>query len=230
MVGDLVQDDVPDLSSETVTVTAREPLDRAAKDRHLVRQHTRIPATSTSQRYAAIQTQQGLAGRRFLLDNDLHVRHRDSELGRQGVNRLLHQPLEHFCRVFRAPHPASVGDQSSRPSTASCDLGARCSAASATASVAVPSGGKQAEADGDQDSADESPFRVPAHERAADRSHPLSEEERADRDQEKSQATDRATNDHVVDSTSIAVDRFDGGAEICLASEAMFAAEPVRRE
>lgn len=114
MVGDLVQDDASDLDSETVMVTAREPLDRAAKDRHLVRQHTRIPATSESQRNAAIQTQQGFAGRRFLLDNDLNVRHRGSELGRQEVDRPLHQPLEHVCRVLHTPHPASVGEQSSR--------------------------------------------------------------------------------------------------------------------
>src|SRR5689334_10796520 len=65
VVGDLVQDDAPNLALEDRLVPAREALQRASEDRDLVRQRARVVAAARRQRHALVQPEQRMSGRRL---------------------------------------------------------------------------------------------------------------------------------------------------------------------
>src|SRR5436190_9419001 len=94
VVGDLVQDDPPDLRLQERWVVAVQPLEREPVDRDLVRRHAGVAGRPARERDPLVQPEQRHSGRRLVLDHDRDVRHRLVQVGRQRVDRGLHRLLE----------------------------------------------------------------------------------------------------------------------------------------
>jgi len=99
-----------------------------AEDADLVGKHSAVRAAPSRQPYAAVQAKQRLPVGRLVLDDDLDVAHRRTEIGRQGaqrvVNRLFEQIIE--TRLERASISAMVPESVLGLETAS-PWGLRCS-------------------------------------------------------------------------------------------------------
>jgi hypothetical protein len=80
---DLVEHDVSDLAAYAIGVAGSESRDWPAEDADLVGKHPAVRAAPSRQRYAAIQPEQRSTSRRLVLDDDLDVAHRRTEIGRQ---------------------------------------------------------------------------------------------------------------------------------------------------
>src|SRR5438132_12573967 len=109
MMGDLVQDDAPDLPLEPTAVVPVEALERAAVDRNLVRQRARVAAAAPRQRNPLVEAEERLPRRRLVRDDDGHVRHAAAQVGRQRVERTLNRLLELRRAVLQATAPAPRG-------------------------------------------------------------------------------------------------------------------------
>src|SRR6185437_4362016 len=84
-------------------VAGSESRDRPAADADLVGKHSAVGAASSRQRYAAVQAEQRLPVGRLVLDDDLDVAHRRTQICRQGaqcvVNRLFERIIETRLRT-----------------------------------------------------------------------------------------------------------------------------------
>src|ERR1700731_2265024 len=100
---DLVQHDVSDLAAQTIGVAGSESRGRPAEDADLVGKHSAVRAAPSRQRYAAVQAEQRLPVGGLVLDDDLDVAHRRTEVGRQGAqrvgNRLFERIIESRLRT-----------------------------------------------------------------------------------------------------------------------------------
>src|ERR671931_1488634 len=111
MVGELVEDDSPDLAAQQLRVVPVEPHERAAVDRDLVREDAAVVAAPGREGNALVEAEQALPARRFLFDHDAHVRDARAQLGWEGVERVLHEfvePIQHadiFAAAGRFPRP-----------------------------------------------------------------------------------------------------------------------------
>jgi hypothetical protein len=65
----------------------------------LVGKHPGVRAALSRQQYAAVQTEQRPPGGRFILDDDLDVAHRRTEIGRQRAQRVVNGLLERIIET-----------------------------------------------------------------------------------------------------------------------------------
>src|ERR1700730_8596214 len=88
---DLVEHDVSNLAAQTIGVAGSESRDRPAEDADLVGKHSAVRAAPSRQRYTAVQAEQRPPAGRLVLDDDLNVAHRRTEIGRQGAQRVVNR-------------------------------------------------------------------------------------------------------------------------------------------
>src|SRR5271156_3785664 len=96
---DLVEHDVSDLAAQTIGVAGSESRDRPAEDADLVRKHSAVRAGPSRQRYTAVQAEQRPPAGRLVLDDDLNVAHRRTEIGRQGAQRVVNRLFERIVET-----------------------------------------------------------------------------------------------------------------------------------
>src|ERR1700722_6592866 len=96
---DLVDRDVSDLAAQTIGVAGSESRDRPAEDADLVGKHTAVRAAPSRQRYTAVQAEQRPPVWRLVLDDDLNVAHRRTEIGRQGAQRVVDRLFERIVET-----------------------------------------------------------------------------------------------------------------------------------
>src|SRR4029077_7038144 len=83
----------------TIGVAGSESRDRPAEDADLVGKHSAVRAAPSRQRYAAEQAEQRLPVRRLVLDDDLDVAHRRTEIGRQRAQRVVNRIFERIIET-----------------------------------------------------------------------------------------------------------------------------------
>ena len=105
---DLVEHDVSNLAAYTIGVAGSESRDRPAEDADLVGKHSAVRAAPSRQRYAAVQPEQRLPVGRLVLDDDLDVAHRRTEIGREGAQRVVNRLFERIIETRRACSTASA--------------------------------------------------------------------------------------------------------------------------
>ena len=113
-MGDLVQDDAPDLLEQAVAVGAVVTLERPSIDGDLVRGHCAVPAASPGHGDALVETEERLTSRRLVLDHDRDVRHGVAKLGRERVERFLRALLEVDVGGSSFVHVTECKDRSER--------------------------------------------------------------------------------------------------------------------
>jgi hypothetical protein len=96
---DLVEHDVSNLAAYTIGVAGSESRDRPAEDADLVGKHSAVRAAPSRQRYTAVQAEQRPPVGRLVLDDDLNVAHRRTEIGWQGVQRVVNRLFERIVET-----------------------------------------------------------------------------------------------------------------------------------
>src|SRR6201987_3322780 len=96
---DLVEHDVSDLAAQTIGVAGSESRDRPAEDADLVGKHSAVRAAPSRQRYTVVQAEQRPPAGRLVLDDDLNVAHRRTEIGRQGAQRVINRLFERIAET-----------------------------------------------------------------------------------------------------------------------------------
>src|SRR6476659_10198238 len=86
-----------------IRVAGGESRDRPAEDADLVGKHSAVRAAPSRQRYAAVQAEQRLPVGRLVLDDDLDVAHRRTEIGRQGAQRVVNRLFERIIETRPRP-------------------------------------------------------------------------------------------------------------------------------
>src|ERR1700726_3353535 len=99
VMGDLVEHDVSDLAAQTIGVAGSKSRDRPAEDADLVGKHSAVRAAPSRQRYTAVQAEQRPPIGRFVLDEDRNVAHRRTEIGGQGVQRVVNRLIERIVET-----------------------------------------------------------------------------------------------------------------------------------
>jgi hypothetical protein len=96
---DLVEHNVSDLLAQTIGVAGSESRYRPAEDADLVGKHSAVRAAPSRQRYTAVQAEQRPPVGRLVLDDDLNVAHRRTEIGRQGAQRVVNRLFERIVET-----------------------------------------------------------------------------------------------------------------------------------
>src|SRR5271154_4856607 len=82
-----------------IGVAGSESRDWPAEDADLVGKHSAVRGAPLRQRYTAVQAEQRPPVGRLVLDDDLNVAHRRTEIGRQGAQRVVNRLFERIVET-----------------------------------------------------------------------------------------------------------------------------------